>query len=49
MTDAEIAVLPRIELVLDGGVVLALEPRDYLHEEVRACFGVALCVVGSVG
>jgi hypothetical protein len=34
MTDAELALLPRVELVLEGDVVLGLEPEDYLHEEV---------------
>lgn len=34
MTDAELALLPRVELVLEGDVVLALEPQDYLHDEV---------------
>ena len=48
MTDAELALLPRVELVLSGGgeggaggggeeVVLSLEPQDYLHDEVSGC------------
>lgn len=41
MTDAELALLPRVELVLEGEVVLSLEPQDYLHEEV----GLGVCFV----
>ncbi len=35
ITDAELALLPRLELVLEGDVVLTLDPPDYLHDEVR--------------
>lgn len=45
MTDAELALLPRVELVLEGEVVLSLEPQDYLHEEVGGCVCVCRCCV----
>jgi hypothetical protein len=49
MTDAELSLLPRVELVLrgegEGEVVLSLEPQDYLHDEVRGFVGgCASCV-----
>lgn len=50
MTDAELSLLPRVELVLhgegEGEVVLSLEPQDYLHDEV--CVGLLVVVPRSL-